>query len=811
VIPAPLVYLLAGLVVLGVAHRAVRPLSWRAALVLLLLPLAFTGKALLTGRVFGPLDIAYQAPPLKALAAEQGIEYQNGALSDVHCQLTPWGKAVRWAYTQGEWPLWNPFMFSGDILAASSSPGPYEPANLATLLAPLADRLGLTASLSMLFAGLTMFLFLRELGCRDSASLLAAVGWMFCDFRIFWIGLPQTPTVACLPLVLLAVRRICARVGASEAVLLTVALVLVVLPGHPESTAHVVLLGVLYALWLLARGRAAIPAGRRLRWFLQTIGAAVAAGALALALAAVHLLPLLDALDQSIEHKSRAAMYAQMDRSAPWSELGARLAYSFTPFVFGRPGWALSADAPRGLDPAGGYAGSLLLPLAVFGLFATRARERWILLALGALGLFASASAPIVADLLAEVPPYDLAINERLGFSWAFAVSALAGLGAEAWAKVVDRRRLAGLALVVCGVLAAGVLATAPTVLGGRLAPELFQRFSGWLLLPPLAVWALARWWRPAGSALAAMLVLLVAQRVGEMGDVYGSFPRAAFFPRPPVLAQLPEIGGAGGAEVYRVVGRAFTLIPNAAAMWEIEDPRGYQAITHSRLAATLPLWSTQMPVWFNMVPKLDVPFLSFLNVRYAIADPDTPAEKGWKLRYRGPDASLFVNPRALPRAFVPQRVRVGGSGATVLREMAAETSFRRRGWIELPAVAGAETTTGIRNGPGRVRSERQGSGYLLDADMQAPGWVIVSVTHWRGWHARLDETSDLPLAFGNHAFLAFELPAGQHRVRLWYLPASFVWGRALSLGSLAALLLWWGAVQLRRRLRGPERLGVPS
>lgn len=806
-IPAPLVYALIGAAFLAAAHRTVRALSWRAALALLLLPLAFTGKALLTGRVFGPLDIAYQAAPLKALAPDFGIRPHNAALSDTHCQLTPWGKSVRWAWSQGEWPLWNPFMFCGDILAASSSPGPYDPSNLATLLSPLPDRLGLAAALSILLAGLAMFLFLRELDCAEPSALLGAVGWMFCDFRIFWIGLPQTPTVACLPLLLLAVRRLCARPRVGNMLLLTLALVLVVLPGHPESTAHVVLVGVLYGLWQLRAGGRADPAMRR-RW-LRPVAVAAAAGALALLLSAVHLLPLLDALEQSNEHRQRSQVYAALDRSATWSEVAAGIGFSFAPLAFGRPGWGLGPNAPARLDPAGGYAGSVLLPLAIFGLARARSRERWVLLGLGLLGLLASASAPGVADLLAKVPPFDIAINERFGFAWSFAVAALAALGAQAWSEAPDRRRLAGIVLATLVGLALLVLAFAPATLEGRLDPEPFRRLVGWLLLPLLLLWALARGWRPAAGAVVVMAALLVAQRVGEMGDVYGVFPRAAFFPRPPVLEKLPAIG-AGGEQPYRVVGLGYTLIPNGAAMWELEDPRGYQAITHRRFAALLSMWSTPQPVWFNLVADLRAPLLSFLNVRYAIADSTATAVAGWRRRYHGGDASLFENQNALPRAFVPERVRMGGAETTVLSEIRAERDFRRRAWIELPGEPGTGAPQGRANGAGEVRTWRQGSGYLLDADMRSAGWVVMSVTHWRGWRAALEDGSELPLAFGNHAFLALRLPAGQHRVRLWYRPSSFVWGRALSLATAAAL----GALALAhawRRRRQPRPVSMAS
>ena len=65
-IATPLLYLAAGLGLAAAGHRWVLPLGRRAALALLLLPLCFTGRALLTGGIFAPITSAYADPPFAA-------------------------------------------------------------------------------------------------------------------------------------------------------------------------------------------------------------------------------------------------------------------------------------------------------------------------------------------------------------------------------------------------------------------------------------------------------------------------------------------------------------------------------------------------------------------------------------------------------------------------------------------------------------------------------------------------------------------------------------------------------------------------
>ncbi|MDX1632985.1 MAG: hypothetical protein R3234_14030, partial [Thermoanaerobaculia bacterium] len=114
----PVLYLLLGIAGLGLVHRVVRPISWKTGAAILALPLLFTGPALLTGRVYGPVNLPFAEKPLAPHAATHGGYHElRPRLSDLPHQIVPWRKAVRYAVKQGEWPLWNPFVLAGDPLA----------------------------------------------------------------------------------------------------------------------------------------------------------------------------------------------------------------------------------------------------------------------------------------------------------------------------------------------------------------------------------------------------------------------------------------------------------------------------------------------------------------------------------------------------------------------------------------------------------------------------------------------------------------------------------------------------------------------
>jgi len=132
------VYVGAAALFLFLAHRFVLPLSRRAALVVAAAPLLFTGRAMLTGGVYGPIDILYNGYPFGALREELRIPPdRTPLLADVVYQEIPWRAAVREAIAEGRLPLWNPHVLAGEPLAAVAQPAVLHPGTLLGLLLPL--------------------------------------------------------------------------------------------------------------------------------------------------------------------------------------------------------------------------------------------------------------------------------------------------------------------------------------------------------------------------------------------------------------------------------------------------------------------------------------------------------------------------------------------------------------------------------------------------------------------------------------------------------------------------------------------------
>ena len=766
---------------LVVAHRLVSRLDPRVGLLLAAAPLLFTGRATFTGGVYAPIDIQYHWEPLASHRLEFGItSMQTPLLSDVAYSMIPWQKAVRAAIRGGRLPLWNPFVLAGEPLLAVQQGAALHPATWIGFLLPLAQAWTLQMSLRLLVALLSAYLFLRDLGCRELPSLIGAAAWGFSDFLIFWLGYPVNNTLGPFPLLLLGLGRL-ARDADRRAVAITVvALVLMVLAGHPEALLFGVSGAGIYFLFLLGWA----GTGRRAR----ALGLSLGAGAIALGLCAVVLLPLAEALPRTWERYARSSWWAHVKKSVPLAESARKLVPALLPFAYGESGHG-------GVDPGHGapgpYVGSLALPLAAAGLLSRR-RERWALLAIGAAGAALWVRLAGITDAVTSLPLFDVGWTDYLIFLTAFSIAALAALGAERLCEGVGASSF----LLGAAVSAAGILA-----LHSRWTPDMdrlgippeFRRERLWLAIAPLCVGglaALAVRFRPrrAGLAVAVIALAFVAARVLEAGRVYPTLPSAAFFPPLPFLDAIPR------GRPVRVVGVGDHLMPNVSAMYELEDVRGYESMTLKALFETFPLWSVPQPAWYNRVDSLDRPFLSFLNVRYAVVPVWHAPPASWRpLSRDAGGARIFENPRALARAFVPAWTRVAPDPAGRLEILASITDFAERGVL---AAGGGSSSAWTRNGRARV-AIRSYSPQAMSLDVDASEEAVVgsSIPAWPGWKAKLDR-SPLPALSYNHAFLAFRVPPGRHRLELRYLPDGVALGFAVSLSTVAGILL----SRLRRR-----------
>ena len=422
-----------------------------------------------------------------------------------------------------------------------------------------------------------------------------------------------------------------------------------------------------------------------------------------------------------------------------------------------KPSRSLRAARDAVLPGGAAYAGSIALALGIGG--AIR-RRPWFFIALFAFGLLAGVRAALFTEALHVIPLYSIAANEHLIWCSAFALAVLAALGLEKPDAIVF--------LAVAIVIA---LAMRPGFDGRAFIP---------LVLCGMAA-ALARG-TPLRTTAVVILALFLVQRGGETAVFRTWVPRSAFYP------PFPGVELLHADEPFRIVGLRSILPPNIATHYGLEDARGYAAMTLERYAEVEPFWSIPQPTWSNRVESLDSPFLSLMNVRFALAKHAWPIPATWRVVKAFDAYDVVENLRVLPRAFVPANVHAGATRDEAFHGVETCSDFSAEGWIE-----GGERGTNA-NGPGTVTLRQLGSKLDMHASMANDGWVVISNSAWSGWHATVDG-KDARVRIANFTFLGVHVPKGEHHVRLVYQPLSFVIGAGMSAVSLLALAL----LRLRR------------
>ena len=779
------VYLSATGIGLFLARRYVRRLPWQPCLFLVCAPLLITGRAMFTGGVYAPLDIAYQAHPLAAIASEVGIgPTKTPILGDVVSQEIPWRKAVRDAVKNGRLPLWNRFILAGEPLLAMQQPAVLHPSTWIGMLLPLAQAWTFEMSFTLFLAVLCGFLFLADLGLPLVACCVGATGWAFSDYILFFIGYPLSPAIAPFPLLLLGLSKLAKERSGRSVGITVISLLLIVAGGHSETLLHTVAAAGLYFLFVLksetgpSRIRAILLSGL--------------AGLITLGLTAVILLPHIEALPHTFEYFFRNAWYAHVKKSVALPKALFRLQQLFIPYAFGSSGHGGSTE---GQSISVAYVGSMFFPLAAVGLISAR-RVKWALVGLGVLGIARWTSAPGITEAVSALPLFDIALNERLVFLGAFSIAGLAALGVEKILEGSADRTFRVLLVAAASFLVMGYLVTEGRVLALQM-PLDYLHAQFLLQFVPLCVALL--WWavkspRSVRLGGAILLGLVLIQRSSEGSWLYPVAPDKAFYPR------LSLLDGIRRDQPFRTTSVGFTFLPNISALYELEDVRGYEAMTFKPLFETFPLWCVPQPVWFNRIDDPAKPFLSFLNVKYFLIPGTSSIPTGWPMIREELGLRLVENPHVLARAFVPDEFQVEPDGQKQLQVLADIQSFAHRGVVE--NLSGMPLAVWIPNGKATVET-RSYSAQKFSARViaQAPSLIATSFTAWPGWRLRIDG-SRAPLIQYNHAFLAFVTPAGRHDVELRYMPAGFILGAGLSAATLLIVLAW---LAIRH---GPLRLG---
>ena len=687
------------------------------------------------------------------------------------------------ALHSGQWPLWDPYLFSGAPFAADIQSGLYYPLNF--LFERFAPAFGYPtvealAMLHYLLAGVFCYAFARTLRASRPAALLAGIVYMWSGFMVAQLGhLNMVEVAAWLPLELLLLHLALGGVRRLLTVPLTSAVLAVAFfAGHTQLFLYELLALVLYAAFF-GRWRSTVPT------------LAVVLGGAAV-LAAVQILPSLQLTQLSL----RADISYQQSTQFALAPVG--LLTLLIPHFFGENSqnyWGSWTTTE-----VFGYAGIFPLLLAVAALRLRRGRQVRFFLWLGLLGILLSLGEATVLQgwLYRFVPGFDkVRAPGRFLVFFDLGVAMLAALGLDALreARVRTRATLRQLRLGTGAAAAAvaGIGLPAGYIILLTHQHEdavIFHRLevavSGVTVLALLLLASLALLYtrRRGTTAFAAAAVILVVLDLGSSGysfnpayeDVLAPFRQDA------LLQALPPDRATYRVDSATNVDSVFPPdLPNVAGLqsiWGVFNPVAV---------------ADYYDFWKADVPGRDSRLYDLLGARYLLAKKGTPLPAKFQpLPLANAPFALYQDPSALPLAFVVGQT-LGGTHAQALQTVRAP-NFRP----DRTAVLEGGRALGAAGGPWPASIDRQ-TDNELDVTTSAPvaGALVVTTVSYPGWHASVDGRP-ATLRRTDFVFQGLRVPAGRHVVRLWFDPLTWRLGLGISLvGWLVALatlaLALWG------------------
>ena len=613
-------------------------------------------------------------------------------------------------------PLWNPHQMGGRPFVANSQSALFSPFNWPSLLLPFWWSLGLAAALKVFCAALGAHLLARALAIRYAGALLAGLVYGFGLFFVVWLSWPLSSVWAWLPWLLLCVWTVVRRPGARPVAALALVVALQFFGGHPESSFHVLAAGSFFALLALSR----IERGARLR-AIGRLAAGLAAGSL---LAAVALLPFLELLARSGDFENREG------KTGGHFPVTALVNYVL-PEYWGRPS---QAPTQAFAFSRAYYAGALPLMLAALGGGRAAAAGSGSRSPRAARWRSRSRSGtPGLFELVTALPGFDHAYNQRLIIVGLLALALLAGWGLGDLLDGVAAPAAAARRRPCCCGWCRSLVALLP----GRRQRRRDRRRPGDRVGVRRAGEGDRQGRRPAGRGVAvaragrARARAAVAARVrpGGRRGLHGarrsgssrstcsasgwartrrSRPSTPSSPSRPALQRLLDARPARFVGLAPPVGPQ-ALAPNVAMRYGLYDARGYDFPIERRYNR---LWRTLRDRRRGRLRAADAArrhrpspalrALGLLGVADIIQPPGEPPLAGLRATYEGPDARIYANPHAMPRAWVVGGQRVVPDDDAQLAAI-ADAGLRRRG----ARRSSPSRSTGLAGGAGASAAER--------------------------------------------------------------------------------------------------------
>jgi len=719
------------------------------------------------------------------------------------------------SYAQGEFPLWNPFIYFGQPMLANPNYLAFYPTNLLHLIFPFNYAFKLHFIIHPIAGGLGIYFLQRRLSIAPQAALGGAIVYQFSGTLLSFLNLYNiVPAVALMPWIGWAFYGALLSPRLKRIILFSFLLAVQVLAFEPLMFCCELLFVAGLALYYLQES----SDRRRSAGLIFKTG--LAGGGLALAFAAVQVIPTLELLPLSARSQG-----FESGAGSAWAMHPLDLLNILVPNLYGNPytiGHALSwgESLHYGREPylISFFLGSLTILLASLSFCSVRKRLQRTLAGLAALSVVLALGGldALTGRLAVDIPLLSIGrYPSKFFLLGTLAVAMMAALGLEVMMQQVSRSRskrrqiftVALLSLAVSLTLLSGwyYLDSHPVQLESWLRTTILQQdvagkqfsevmdqlgrsvlSSGIFLFLGSALIILSdRVRNPA--FLGGLLILLVSAellppnlRVSPlMTDADVSFV-------PEVNSHIREYGPREPFRVlspdeFRPINHFQLRVPNRSSAWLSLYYRMsgrsisgiMQGIQYSIFRSVDHLNTVETEVIYEacmreseerrteLMAHLNTPIILVLG---ETDNPNLEHQASFETR-SDQKLNLYRLKSTLPRAYWVSRAK------SALSSQDALNSFMQP---QFPL------------GQLVILEDHQGrnSRIVCDTESRSPGFLVLLDSHYPGWRAYVDGTETRILK-ANFAFRAVQVPGGKHQVEFRFEPRSFYAGLFITLLAL--------------------------
>lgn len=682
---------------------------------------------------------------------------------------------------EGEFPLWNPYIFSGMPYVGDIQAALFYPLNIFYYVLPTDRATAYYVVIHFLLAGLNMYAYLRVIQLDTVSALFGAITFSYSTFIFGEIRhLIILGVSVWFPLLFALIELAIRKKSLFYAILGGGVFSLQILAGHIQLVYYT---AVAMSVYLLVKGIHLRKEQGQIRRIIASFLIIVTLGPL---LSAIQLVPFVETISFSPRLKStyEAASYF----SLPPKELIDLLIPNFTNNLDNSyKGWNFWNTC--------GYVG--VLPV-IFAILAIIFRRNWYTLFFAIIAIFGIIAAlgkytPLNYLMFKYLPLYDkLQVPWRFIYYTTIGVSILGSFGLNfllSSMTKVEKKKLGWTMLILCGLIIPVLFPTQGLTFRLPFLPTaviylilliagigiVFLRFRGII--------------KPNVLKIATLVILLFD--LWTISVNYAPIVDGSKCQEKPPAFQLLEKEEEKEKGHYRIiVDRSLFDYLNIGMTYRVCTANGYNSTA---------LKGYMDYLWYNDHPELPIgsvpedmraveiknqntKMIDLLNVKYIIG-----LRKIGENYYEG----LFENEDYLPRAFIVYDYEVSKREDILPKLNSPEFNPRNTIILEEKPIW-PETQVDFLNKITNTKVEILNfspNKVTLEACLEKNGLLFLSEIYYPGWKAYVNG-KESKIYCANYTFRALALTAGKHTIEFIYDPYSFKIGKRVTLFTLLGFLV---------------------